>query len=243
MVRFFNTLLDFFFPRQCLLCRSVLNEFSAESCCESCRHKLPFISTPFCLRCGQPLPKTLFVNHPQNVAVCPACRNRRLPCTKIRSVFIYDEDIAPLILRLKYGDRSDLIPVLADLSFLFQSDIFEGIHLILPVPLAFRRLLQRRYNQAALMAAHLSKRLKVPLEVSILKRVKFKQSQGGLSYHERHQNVKNAFSVFKANKIQGKIILLVDDVMASGATVLECAKLLKQAGAKEVRILTLARSL
>ena len=213
--------------------------------CEKCRLKLPLILSPFCKRCGQSLPKTLFHGKALNPNVCPACRTRHFPFSMSRSVMIYDEDTAPLILKLKYGDHGELASVFADLCVLTHFDIFKNIDMIIPVPLSIKRLLTRKYNQAALIGLEISKKIDVPMRTNLLKRKKFAGFQGGRSFKERQENVRDAFAIspLKKSGLEGKILLLVDDVMASGATILSCAKVLKESGAKEVRVLTLARSI
>ncbi|MBN2780199.1 MAG: ComF family protein, partial [Alphaproteobacteria bacterium] len=127
--------------------------------------------------------------------------------------------------------------------FRYHIDLFENIDCILPVPLSIRRLLFRKYNQSALIGRVFSKHIKTAMLTDVLKRKRFTSTQGNLSFEKRHENVKDAFVVLKPEKIVGKTVLLVDDVMASGATILSCARVLKKSGAAEVRILTIARSL
>jgi ComF family protein len=119
----------------------------------------------------------------------------------------------------------------------------EQFHLIIPIPLYSAKLRQRGFNQARLLADILAKDFKVPLLTRGLSRIKFTTSQTNLSKYERLNNVKNAFAVKEASFIRKKIILLVDDVFTTGATVSECAKMLLKAGANKVEILSLARGL
>lgn len=237
-----RSFLNFLFPKQCLFCRTLIREDEGLSCGQ-CLLKLPLIQSPFCKRCGQPLPAALFQKKGMNPFVCPACRTRKFPFSMSRSVMHYDEDTSPLILNLKYGDRGDLAPVFADLSFQHHIDLFQEVDFIVPVPLSFRRLFFRKYNQSALIGRVLSKRTQIPMLTDVLKRRKFRFAQGHLSFEKRHENVRDAFAVMRSAKIEGKTVLLVDDVMASGATVLACARVLKKVGADEVRILTIARSI
>ncbi|MBN2675897.1 MAG: ComF family protein [Alphaproteobacteria bacterium] len=217
-------------------------QVDSELVCSACILKLPLIQSPFCQRCGQPLPQSLFKKSKVNPAVCPACRAKRFPFSQSRSVMLYDEDTSRLILRLKYGDQTHLASVFADLVFLNHVDIFRDVDVIIPVPLGFMRLMKRQYNQSALIASVLSNRTKIPLNTRAFVRKHFNKSQGGLSFQARHENVKEAFFVKVLEDIEDKVVLLVDDVMASGATLLSASRALKKAGAKEVRLITIART-
>ncbi|MHA1540604.1 MAG: ComF family protein [Alphaproteobacteria bacterium] len=237
-----QSFLKFLFPKLCLFCSKIIHEKEGLAC-SSCVLKLPLIRSPFCKRCGQPLPSSLFQKNIKNPIVCSACRTRKFPFSASRSVMAYDEDTAKLILKLKYGDRGDLAIIFAELSMLYHKDLFEDTDFIIPVPLSLKRLLFRKYNQSALIGKHLSKLTDLPMLTNVLKRKKFRVSQGGLSFEKRFENVKDSFFISKKEKIQDKKILLVDDVIASGATILQCVKTIKKAGAKEVRILSIARTI
>lgn len=126
---------------------------------------------------------------------------------------------------------------------LYHRDLFEDIDFIIPVPLSLKRLLFRKYNQSALIGKHLSKLTDLPMLTNVLKRKRFKASQGGLSFEKRFENVRDAFFISKNSKVKNKKILLIDDVIASGATILQCAQIIKKTGAKEVRVLSIARTI
>jgi len=115
--------------------------------------------------------------------------------------------------------------------------------MIVPVPLHIKKLRQRGFNQSAILARALKKKWRIPLNYFLLKRAKFTLTQTGLDKKEREKNIKGAFEVTSAKDVKDKNIILVDDVYTTGATVNECAKTLRKAGAKDVAILTLARVL
>ncbi len=241
MVNLLTKFLKFLFPKLCLFCHTIIKENDG-LVCHKCVLKLPLIHSPFCKRCGQPLPQALFKNKTKNPSVCPACRTKKFSFSSSRSVMLYDEDTAKLIMNLKYGDRGDLAIIFAELSLLYHRDLFDKLDLIIPVPISFGRLITRKYNQSALIGNALSKLIKVSMNTTILKRKKFKTIQGGLSFEKRFENVKGAFSISNKKDLEGKKVLLIDDVIASGATILSCAKILKKAGAKEIKILSIART-
>ncbi len=143
----------------------------------------------------------------------------------------------------KHSDHIELTALLTNLLFQAGSDLFAEIDILIPVPLHRYRLMKRKYNQAALLAKSLSHRVKKPFATGVLLRVKHTQSQGHMKRTQRQQNVSKAFEVKNNQKIIGKHVLLIDDVMTSGATLNECAKALKKAGAQKISYLTLARVL
>jgi len=158
-----------------------------------------------------------------------------------RSVLEYDDFSKQLILAYKHGDRTNLTPLLV--KFLLQAEnvIFQNVDMIIPVPLHWTRFWKRRYNQSSLLGKALGKKLGIPCYSNILKRVRMTESQGKKTRQAREKNIKNAFRVARPDAIKGKKILLIDDVMTTGATITECTKILRKAGAKEVKVITLYR--
>ena len=127
--------------------------------------------------------------------------------------------------------------------FHFPDVDFTDYSLIIPVPLHIKRLRQRGFNQALILARAIGKKWQIPVNFSLLKRHKFTETQTGMNKTERKQNIKGAFEVRDKENIAGKNIIIVDDVYTTGATVNECAKTLLKAGAQKVTVLTLARVL
>jgi ComF family protein len=148
-----------------------------------------------------------------------------------------------LVLAFKHADRTQNAPAFAAWMARAGAELLDGADLIVPVPLHWTRLIARRFNQAALLARGLSKRTRIPFDPRLLVRTRRTRTQGDLTRSQRMRNVRGAFAV-RANarsKLKGRTIVLVDDVMTTGATLEACAKALRRAGAKEVRVLALAR--
>jgi ComF family protein len=148
-----------------------------------------------------------------------------------------------LVLAFKHGDRTDAAPGFARWMRRAGSDILPEIELLVPVPLHRWRLFLRRYNQAALLANELSATTGIKIMPDLLVRTRRTPSQGQLGRGEREGNVKVAFKVraSRHKALEGKAVLLIDDVLTSGATANECARMLKENGARSVDVLTLAR--
>lgn len=159
-----------------------------------------------------------------------------------RSAVLYDDFSKKAILSFKFSDHLQTAKLFAKWLNLAGKDIFDlGADLLIPVPLSFRRLIYRRYNQSALLAHELSKLTHIPVDVCSLKKIKNTKPQSLLAEKARLKNVKNAFELKKPLNIKGKRIVLIDDVMTTGATLSECAKVLLKNGAKSVDTLTIAR--
>lgn len=179
--------------------------------------------------------------------VCGACLAEPPPFTRARAGFRYAGVGRDLVLSFKHGDRLDMAPVFA--TWLAPAGpegeppaFYQGADMIVPVPLYWRRLFSRRYNQSAELGRALAKRLGLPLNPSALYRKRSTPSQGAMvSAAARRRNVAGAFAIRQAESVKGKTILLIDDVMTTGATLSACARALLRAGAKEIRAVCLAR--
>src|SRR5579885_87819 len=232
-----RAVLDFLYPPLCVLCRKSVG--SAGDLCASCWGAIVFLDGPVCARCGVP-----FETDPGSGALCAACHTRPPAYDAARSVMRYEEASKRPILALKRGDRLDLAPIFgrwlarAGSEFVAESDV------VVPVPLHRRRLWARRYNQAALLAQAFAYETDKPFDPLVLRRSRPTPSQGEMpSSKARRRNVMGAFRVggASAGRIRGRAVLLIDDVMTTGATVEACARVLKRAGARKVFVLTLAR--
>lgn len=229
--RLYSLLLNTVFPPVCMKCGTMCGE--AGGVCAKCFSELTFVVEPFCHKCGKPLDSIV-----KEWGFCPYCQQSgKNYFDEARAALVYDENSSPLILALKYADKTELVPVLARWICLAAKDV--NADLVVPVPLFSGRLRQRKYNQAALLAINIAKAKKVKY-MPLLKRNKNTGSQGGLSRYKRKQNVKGAFSVAKNCEVKGKTVIIVDDVMTTGATMNECAKTLKKVGASKVIAVTLA---
>jgi ComF family protein len=176
--------------------------------------------------------------------ICGECMANPPQFDKARACFAYDENSKNMIAALKYNDKLHLVSYLG-MMLKRASDEFKGQYdMIIPVPLHYQRLVKRRFNQAALLARQIAKGGKAPVELSVLERARNTSPQFGLNRAERARNVEKAFSINDGNssRLAGKNILLIDDVLTTGATANACAKVLKKSGAEKVFIATLART-
>jgi len=172
---------------------------------------------------------------------CPTCLTLPPPYRQGRSAFIYRNTGRDLVLQLKHSDATYLPDGFAPWLVLSGAEFWKKADYIIPVPLHRWRMVQRQYNQSTLLARALSRRVNIPTLTNCLVRIKATQSQGHKSVKERRANVKHAFDVHNPEIIQGKCIVLIDDVWTTGATIHACCDTLAKAGAKEVNVLTLAR--
>ena len=229
-------LLDFFLPRLCVFCGETVEGEALASVCQACEAKVERVASPLCPCCGR-----LFPNRDGDDHLCGPCQTEPPPFSRARAAALYDEDgpSGQAIKRFKYNRRQDMLPVMH--HWLKQSlclELVKEADLIAPVPLHPSRLRQRGFNQALLLAQAFPE---VPLERELLVRQRHTPPQAGLNPRERRDNVKGAFAVPRPDLVKGKRILLIDDVFTTGATVRECARVLRRAGAREVDVLTVAR--
>jgi len=230
----FSKIFDLLLPPRCAACQEIVLE--NKTLCAPCWADATFISAPFCDCCGLP-----FEIDVTKGALCLNCTKRPPPFSKSRTVFSYDDFSKGMILSFKHGDRCDLAPTFAAMMARSGADIIPSTDLIIPIPLHWRRLGMRKYNQAALLAHEISKITQIPSCPNSLQRIRHTQVQGHLSRMARQRNLQGAFQVQK--DISGKSILLIDDVLTTGATLINASKILLKSGASEVRCLSIARSL
>ncbi len=200
--------------------------------------KLQFLSDPVCTCCGSPF--EIAVEEGQ---LCGACLAQPPVYNRARAALVYGDVSRDLVLALKYQGRRDGLSLLSGWMASAGRDLLAEADVIVPVPLHYFRLVRRGFNQSVWLAAGLSRASGVPMSVSILKRARATPTQGGLSAEGRRRNVQGAFRVRKGKqvKIKDQKILLVDDVLTTGATAEACSRALKRAGASCVDVLTLAR--
>lgn len=240
MKLFCSALLNFFFPPRCLCCGQILPEEADQQLCSSCLDSLIFFSPPRCPKCGISFWAEEGPDH-----LCSRCLQGEESYHLVRSLGPYEGLLAEVIMRFKYGGAIYLAnPLGRLLANLNDPDIsFSEIDLVMPVPLHPRRLRERGFNQSLLLARVVSRVHKLPLDFAILERTRYTQPQTQLSGAERRKNIRGAFRVRNKKALAEKNILLIDDVFTSGATVAECARILKEAGARQVNVLTLARAM
>jgi ComF family protein len=222
--------LDLALPRLCAVCREPVE---SEGLCPACWSKLSFISRPYCERLGIP-----FVYDPgpgilsmEAIADPPAYQ-------RARAAVRFDEISRALVHALKYGDRLDLAPMMGRWLTQAGRELLAEADALVPVPLHWRRHWARRFNQSAILAAAVAKGSGVPIAAGALRRVKPTTQQVGLSRTQRAANIQGAFRVPPNGKAEvvGRRLVLIDDVLTSGATAEGCAKALLRAGARNVDV-------
>lgn len=232
-------IVNWFLPPSCPGCNN--ETLQEHQLCAECWKSITFINTPYCKLCGSPQSFQITDDD-----FCDSCNYERPLYECARSAAVYDEGSKRLILRLKYVDDTNLVPIFAKWLLKAGQDLFDGADYVIPVPLHWTRLLQRRYNQSALLIMGM-RRLSADVPKyapQFLRRIRRTESQGQKNKEQRFKNVESCFQsplIYK-RELQNKTIIVVDDVMASGATLNECIKTLLDAGCKNVRVLTLARA-
>ena len=232
-----RALLDTLYPPVCLSCR--LPVADPHKMCAACWKQITFLDGPLCACCGLP-----FEIDPGIDTRCAACLAREPVFDSARAAVKYDDASRGAILALKRSDRLELADLFAAWLKLSGRTLIEAADAIVPVPLHRTRLWSRRYNQSAILAQRLHLLTGKPYDPFLVERVRQTPSQADMpSAKARLRNVKGAFRVpeRQATKVEGRKILLVDDVLTTGATVEACARALKRAGATKVFVLTIAR--
>jgi len=234
----FSHFLNLLFPPQCLNCDVLVPTHG--TLCLPCWQKVAFITEPMCTRCGLPFDYKMGED-----ALCGECMREQPDYSRARSAFKYDEHSKSLILKLKYHDQLQLAPIYGAWLAKAGKELVAASDVIVPVPLHYWRFVGRRYNQSALLAQALAKASGLMLLPDGLVRTRRTPPQAGLTRTQRLNNVKGAFATNPRHtaRLKGKTVLLVDDVMTTGATLNQCAKALLKAGTQSVNVLTLSRTM
>ena len=223
-------------PPECAACGGDVETW-AQVVCRPCHDTFEPLHGPCCVACGLP-----FQSHPPGVRrPCGRCATNPPDFALARAFAAYGGALESLIGAFKFRGRRDLATPLASLVSLVLDDGFEAVDLVVPVPLSRARLRERGYDQAWLLARALGKLLDIPAAPRALKRVRNTKPQTTLSATARSHNVANAFDM-GPDGVVGADILLVDDVLTTGATARECARILMLSGASRVRVATVARA-
>ena len=223
-------------PPRCLSCGATVGE--PDTLCSQCWAATTFFAPPWCAVCGLPFEVPMGPD-----AVCADCARDRASWDRARAVLRYDKNSRRLVLALKHADHTHLAIALGRWMQRTGGDVLDGADLVIPVPLHWTRLFARRYNQAALLAHAIRAAGGPPVAADWLVRRRRTPSQGRLGALARARNVRAAFALRRGRSVRGKRVVLVDDVLTTGATVEECARVLRRNGAAWVGVLTLARAL
>jgi ComF family protein len=226
-----SRLLNLIFPSQCPVCHAVSDSHRHNPLCHSCWTSIERYEGPGCSICGLPTPSPY-------TGICAECLRSAPSFSKILYYGVYEGSLKESVHLLKFGGIKRLSKPLSDLLLNLPISPCDGI---VPVPLHSKKLKEREFNQTALLGRHLSKALKTPLLLNSLKKIRPTKLQTEVSGKDRHSNLKKAYAV--TGNVSGKRLLLVDDVITTGATVRECAATLKRAGASNVEVIALARSM
>ncbi len=232
-----HRLLDMLYPRSCIGCGKASPETFSYICWDCWSDSLP-VEPPFCNVCGDPVAGAI-----DHEFTCYACSAEKPSFEAARSVVRYDGAVGEALRRLKYEKALWLAPDLAELLRNGIHAEYPGLEFdwIVPVPLYHVRRRERGYNQSAVLSFELARRIGGKTRSGLLRRIRPTSTQTHLTASQRLSNVQNAFQTRREAALAGRRVLVVDDVMTTGATVNACAKALKKGGAKTVHVITVAR--
>jgi len=229
--------LDLLFPRSCLLCRRLVIQEASASLCSRCQEQLEPIHGG-CKRCGAPL---------RQDGVCAFCKDQRWEFGRAWSYTVYDSVAAKAVRLMKEAHCESLTQSIGDLlaewlkaDETFNPTVYDAV---VPIPQHWFRRLAQRYNQASTLGYRLAKATGLPQSETLLRRGRWTQKQGMKTISERRENLVGAFEVPKAETVRYRSFLLIDDVMTSGATLQEAARVLRRAGARQVDAVVFARGI
>jgi ComF family protein len=224
------------YPPRCLACTEATE--TPRGLCAAFWRDTAFIAGTACVKCGLPL-----IGEAGAEDVCESCLRHPPAWDRGAAVFLYDGAGRRMVLQLKHADRLDMVPPLAGWMATTGAALIAGADIIAPVPLHWRRLIRRRYNQSAELARRLSRITGKPALADLLVRDRQTSPQEGMNRAARAANQEGAFAVRPrhAARVAGRSVLLIDDVLTSGATLSNCAETLRAAGAARIDVLVLAR--
>lgn len=226
--KFFHHLNDFLFPPVCPLCGAPVSVHG--ELCVDCWTAFNWIGNPKCYRCGYPFPADLDLG-PR--PMCPICAAGKCELDFIRSACVYDDSSRAAMLPFKHGGRIKYGVFMSRGMIWALRDLDISPDIVMPVPLSYRRLCKRGYNQATILARPIARAFGVHMDVNSVRR-KHRPDMGHKNARDRAENIHGVFNVIHPDKIRGRKILLVDDVMTTGATFSELRRALMNAGASAV---------
>lgn len=225
-----------FLPNNCVVCGKEI-ETAGAYLCKDCKKDIPYIQSVYCIKCGRPFALKKGISH-----LCMDCIEGKNKFILSRAVFEYHGSVAKLIQKYKFND-------MVNLSSFFVNELFDlykrafadqGIEAVIPVPLSKKRLKRRSYNQTQLLAGGLSKKLGISYYSDVLEKIKETPAQSTLKADARRRNVKHAYRVVNKRMLSGKSILLLDDVITTGATINACVSALRRARIKRIYVMAIA---
>ncbi|RKD23537.1 comF family protein [Caminicella sporogenes DSM 14501] len=234
---YIDIFLNFIFPRNiyCILCNRPIDRDRKYSLCDRCFKNIRFIRGKTCTKCGKPLNEFYMYDN------CPECMNNEFYFTKAVSCVEYDDISKKIIYELKYNKKRYISYHMAEImADKFKESFSQNIDVIMPVPLHKSRERERTFNQAYLISKYLARMIDKSVDNKSLVRVKNTKIQNKLTKEERKSNLEKAFKVVNALNVDGKIILLVDDIFTTGLTADRCSRVLIESGALKVYVLTFA---
>ena len=238
LTRLVRHALDIVFPPVCLACRKAID--ADGGLCAACWGQIGFIEKPYCDRLGTPFAQDLGAEG----LISPEAMSDPPVYARARAVARFDDGpTRQIVHRLKYGDRMEMAKPMGAWMARAGADLLQQADVIVPVPLHRARLWTRRFNQSAALARVISDQCGVPTDLQALARIKPTSSQVGLTRSQRAQNVQGAFRVRDEARLEldGRCVVLVDDVLTSGATINAASRALLRGGAKRVDVLVFAR--
>ncbi|WP_058485998.1 ComF family protein [Defluviitalea phaphyphila] len=231
-----DIILNIIYPPKCIFCNTIIPIQKEKGICDDCKKSLPFIKEKVCQKCGKP------IDNIEERNTCFDCIKYPPIYDKGWALLVYEGIVRDMIYRFKYGGHKEYAVYLGVLmaNKIKNENIKEKFDLIIPIPMHLKKKRIRGYNQSEELAKIISKQLKIPIDITILTRIKETKPQSGLSITQRKNNLKKAFKIKQNTDLKGKKILLIDDIYTTGSTINTCANILKKKGVKKVCFLSLS---